>query len=184
MIVSQISDPQYGYRANLPGSHGTHGEKVLQAGTVGLGLMALGPIAWHGSGIVRFGASLALTALTQPIPSDNVLMMSKDKWIKRAGVVGGIYGAALMAQLVYNRMKGGYHGMQMPWWLEESRGGQGSSLPSIPGVANGRSIPSPSATASGARLRGRGSPRFSGGRDAAPYCRVHKKRHWCKYTKR
>jgi len=67
----------------------------------------------------------------------------------------------------------------------QSRGDQGGRLPSTPGVVKPGSIGSPSAPRIGARSTGRGIPSNSKGRASrAPYCRVHRREHRCKYTKR
>lgn len=67
--------------------------------------------------------------------------------------------------------------------FSQSGGDQGSSLPSIPGVVKPGSIGSPLTQATRAPSRGRRGSRTSGRRRRAPYCRSHKKRHWCTYTR-
>ena len=61
-----------------------------------LSAAALAPTAT--SAPVRFAASLVFTMSTQPVPSDNLLMMSKDRAIRGAGLIGGAYGAYLLGR--------------------------------------------------------------------------------------
>lgn len=66
----------------------------------------------------------------------------------------------------------------------KSRGGQARSLPSSVGSRKSGSIGSPSAQATRSPSRGRRGSRISGRRRRAPYCRRHKKYHWCNFTRK
>ena len=141
------------------------------------------PFFFTGPG--RAAATFALSASTQPVPSDNLFMFSKDKWIQRGAIGGAIYGAYWVVKSVVEWRQG------WSWELPplqlfpdlQSGGGQGSSLPSIPGAKNGASIPSPLTQATRPPSRGRRGPPTSGRLRRVPYCRRHKKYHWCVYTK-